>query len=493
MKIKKLPKIAPTILGVLAASIVAAAAGDFTTYTTNVVNPNGVAVTDAGGNTISYQTFTNDVAQAFAANYGGVWDMEAPSGWTQLANTNVVTFTNSSGNTILALTHQTPGNLYVRQAAGSGSGTAGVPTSGGNVMAGENGALTDPRSFTPSAPLLAVGVIQVNRNDANRVGYLTVNYMDGSTATTSGSPGNAAYFHGLTGTANNPIVKFTVMNGSSSPARWDDVGFIVSTQQIAATITTQPASQSLYESDTLGLSVAASGVPSVLTYQWKAGAPFSGIYTNIPGATNATLTIPWVTNSADFVVVVSNSVGSVTSDVAYVTVNPPTYANGLFNGDFEIPGVNGITSGYDMVGKDVSGWFNAGPNQNDSGLEDSGYGHSSLYAAKVQKGQSGAYQITTNVLHAGDLITMTWWERNAWQGLTSKVSLLSATSQRDAYGSTTSLTSQTNALGNGNTDFNWYQRTLTYTVGAGDEGKLLGVFFGTTDTGTGGNNPRLAA
>ena len=133
-----------------------------------------------------------------------------------------------------------------------------------------------------------------------------------------------------------------------------------------------------------------------------------------------------------------------------MTVAPATYVNGLFNGDFELPNTGKISSGFDVAGQDAPGWKNAGPNQNDSGIDTAP--HTGSYCAYVQKGQSGAYQITTNVMQQGSSITMTWWERNEWQSLTAKVSLLSASSQAVAFGSTTVLVSQTNALGNGNTD-----------------------------------------
>ena len=133
MNIRKLLKTAPTILGVLSASIVAASAGNFTTSTTNVVNPNGVAISDAGNNMISYETFTNSVAQAWATNSGGVWDLDAPSGWT-LANGNVATLTYGPAQTnSLTLTHETPGGDYVSQVTGGGG--AGIPTSGSYVRA----------------------------------------------------------------------------------------------------------------------------------------------------------------------------------------------------------------------------------------------------------------------------------------------------------------------------------------------------------------------
>lgn len=480
-----------TITGILVGSLAAASAGDFTTYTTNVVNPNGVVVTDATGNMISLTTFSNSVAQAWATDSGGVWDMEAPSGWA-IANNDIATFTYGPAQTnSLTLTGVAVGTDFVNQNAGNAnpSNGAGVPSSGTQIMAGQNGNTTDPRSFKPSKPLVAVGVIQVNRNDPSRLGYLTVQYLDGTTASTTAMPANTENFHGLTANPNNPIVLFTLMNGSSGgPSRWDDLGFIVSSQDVPATITAQPASQSIYEGEDLTLSVTAVGFPSALAYQWKAGAPYSGTYTNIPNATNATLTVPWITASADYVVVVTNTAGSVTSYVANVTVVPPMYVNGMFNGDFELPATGKINGGFDVAGaNNIPGWRNAGPNQNDCGIEDSGRGYGSLWAAYLQGGQSGAYQITTNVVQqAGAVYTLTWRAVNSWANPGAKVSLLGASARTDAVGSMTTLASRTDQLtGNWWDQASWVQYVITYTAGAGDVGKYIGVAFAFTNATTG--------
>lgn len=272
--------------------------------------------------------------------------------------------------------------------------------------------------------------------------------------------------------------------GGGSWCNWDDLSLTeenASPADLVPNITTQPASQSVYEGPAT-LSVAATGPD--LSYQWKSGAPSSGIYTNVPGATNATLTI-WATTSLDYIVGITNAAGSTNSDVAALTVTPATYVNGFFNGDFELPATGKIGGGFDVAGaNDVPGWRNAGPNQADEGIEGAGSGHTGTYSAYLHKGQSGAYQIGTNVLQLGDSVTLTWYERNAWLNLISKVSLLSATSQSDAFGSTTTLAAQTNALGNGNTDFNWYNRSITYTAGAGDVGKRVGVAFQSADPAT---------
>ena len=84
---------------------------------------------------------------------------------------------------------------------------------------------------------------------------------------------------------------------------------------VAATITTQPAAQSVTEGQTATFSVIATGTS--LKYQWKKGG------TDISGATSSTYTTP-ATSMADsgavFTVVLSNSVGSVTSSNATLTV-----------------------------------------------------------------------------------------------------------------------------------------------------------------------------
>lgn len=93
---------------------------------------------------------------------------------------------------------------------------------------------------------------------------------------------------------------------------------------VGPSITTQPVSQAVAAGQTATFSVAASGT-GPLSYQWQKNG------TNIIGATGATYTTP-ATASADngttFTVVVSNSVGSVPSNSATLTVTsdttPPT-------------------------------------------------------------------------------------------------------------------------------------------------------------------------
>lgn len=96
-------------------------------------------------------------------------------------------------------------------------------------------------------------------------------------------------------------------------------------------IVTQPLSQTLFVGQSAQFAAGASGALP-LYYQWMAGAHDSGVYTNltdggqVSGSASSSLTVTSLTlsNSADFIVVVSNSVGAATSSVATLTVLAPS-------------------------------------------------------------------------------------------------------------------------------------------------------------------------
>jgi hypothetical protein len=86
----------------------------------------------------------------------------------------------------------------------------------------------------------------------------------------------------------------------------------------APTITTQPVSQTVTAGQTATFSVVATGTPTP-TYQWYQNSAA------ISGATASSYTTPVTTtanNGETFYVVVTNSVGSVTSSTVKLTVNP---------------------------------------------------------------------------------------------------------------------------------------------------------------------------
>src|SRR5438445_10231149 len=78
----------------------------------------------------------------------------------------------------------------------------------------------------------------------------------------------------------------------------------------APTITAQPSGQTLYEGNNLILGAAVTG--DALSYQWRFDS------TPIAGQTNALLFLPMATtnNAGSYTLIITNSVGSITSAVA---------------------------------------------------------------------------------------------------------------------------------------------------------------------------------
>ena len=109
---------------------------------------------------------------------------------------------------------------------------------------------------------------------------------------------------------------FMRTNGSTITASLNGVGV----QPVAApSITTQPASPTVTAGQTATFSVTATGT-APLSYQWSKSG------TAIGGATSSSYTTPATTssdNGAKFTVVVSNSMGTATSNAATLTVTTP--------------------------------------------------------------------------------------------------------------------------------------------------------------------------
>ena len=111
-----------------------------------------------------------------------------------------------------------------------------------------------------------------------------------------------------------------VVSGIGGSITSSAVTLTVAPSAVAPTITTQPAPQSVAAGGTASFSVTAAGTS--LTYQWQS-SPDGVAYTNVSGATNATLTLAGVTmadSGRRFRVIVGNGSGSVTSSGALLTV-----------------------------------------------------------------------------------------------------------------------------------------------------------------------------
>ena len=129
--------------------------------------------------------------------------------------------------------------------------------------------------------------------------------------------------------ANNAVFKIT-FTGSSAPV-----------------ITNQPQSTTVFEGNQASFSVTATGT-APLSYQWRKNT------VNIGGATSSTYVIPSAAESdeGNYSVVVSNSAGSVTSNNATLTVNPP---NQLPTATINTPAAGATYAGGDVINFSGSG------------------------------------------------------------------------------------------------------------------------------------------
>src|SRR5579872_82841 len=186
---------------------------------------------------------------------------------------------------------------------GNGSGDPSAPTITTQPMSQTVG-VGQSASFvviaTGSAPLS----YQWQKNGVNIAGATSTSYT--TPAATTGD--NAA--------------KFSVVVSNSAGSVASNVATLTVTAAQgsgAPQITTQPASQSVTPGQMATFTVVATGSPT-LTYQWQKN------HANITGATSASYTTPATATSGSgetFDVVVSNSIGSVTSVSASLTVNAP--------------------------------------------------------------------------------------------------------------------------------------------------------------------------
>lgn len=217
------------ILGMLAATITASSAS-ITVDTVGVINPRGRTISEATDNSLTVTTFATTIADAFANNTGGVWNFDGPDFDVTAGETITLNFGTSLTNSLVLTMSGAPTGI---DQSTSMTQAADETTSGDYQMglAGtDTGTLT--RTFTPDTPLLTVGIFSTDRNDATRVGFLTVTYQDTTTASTSGANANNAFFHGLSGTVDNPIVSFSL--SQNNYVRYDDLGFVVVPEPSAA-------------------------------------------------------------------------------------------------------------------------------------------------------------------------------------------------------------------------------------------------------------------
>lgn len=382
--------------------VVGLATEDTSTTSLNVtaITYNGVAMTPVAGSTATAGSSTLDRTQLFyvlnpaagahtvSVTFGGAANginagSVSLSGVAQSAPTAAAINTATSGNTI--------------------SASVAVATTGSWIV--------DVANSGASSSTLTPGASQTKRW--------------GISQSNSGGAGSTAA--PATGTS---TVSWTASSSSQlalSAAVFAPAGGGTGT---APTITTQPVNQAVTTGSSVTFSVVASGT-APLSYQWR----FNG--TNISGATSASYTIASAqsANAGSYTVVVSNSVGSATSNAATLTVNATATAPTITTQ----PASQTVTVGSSVTFSVVaSGTAPLTYQWKFNGANISGATSANYTIASAQSANAGSYTVTVS---------------NSAGSATSNVATLTVNTTATAPSITTQPTSQTVNVG-GTATFN---------------------------------------
>src|SRR6266404_476959 len=192
---------------------------------------------------------------------------------------------------------------------------------GGYVAKGTNGSPVAPSITTqPASQTVTVG--QTATFSVVAAGTAPLSYRWMKSGTTILGATATSYTTPPTTSADNSS-QFTVMVSNTVGSVTSNAATLtVSAAAVAPSITTQPASQTVTVGQTATFSAVAAGT-APLSYQWMKGG------TTIPGAISSGYTTPATTsadNGSQFTVVVSNTAGNVTSNVATLTVSATAVA-----------------------------------------------------------------------------------------------------------------------------------------------------------------------
>ena len=190
------------------------------------------------------------------------------------------------------------------------SGIAGPNGNGGGNQAVAPSMTTQPTSTTVTAGQTATFSVLAS-------GTAPISYQwRKNTSNISGATA-ASYTTPATTNADNGSKFDVVVSNSAGSVTSSQAILTVNAAAVAPAIITQPSNQSVTAGQTAMFSVVATGT-APLSYQWRKNT------LNIVGATASSYTTPATTsadNGAKFDVVVSNSVSSLTSSQATLTVS----------------------------------------------------------------------------------------------------------------------------------------------------------------------------
>ena len=173
------------------------------------------------------------------------------------------------------------------------------------------------------------------------------NFGGNYTALSTSSENFTTLFWQVTAAGSSTLIDITGYTNSASDQIIIDNVYVAATPGAGSPpgITTQPGNAVNVIDTSASFSVAASGLQP-LSYQW-----YFNTNSLLPGATNNTLTIGNVqpTNAGGYSVVISNSLGSITSSVAALALVLDT------NGDFQEP-VIAYYESFDPGSTNIPGW-----------------------------------------------------------------------------------------------------------------------------------------
>src|SRR6266436_976227 len=209
---------------------------------------------------------------------------------------------------------------------------------------------------------------------------------------------SSSYTTPPTTTADNSSRFVVIISDKAGSVTSNPATLTVTTANVAPSLISQPVDQTVTAGQTATFSVTASGT-APLSYQWfKNGAA-------VGTATSPTYTTPAETtsdNGAQFTVVVSNSVGKVTSTAAALTVNAATFLLSATPASLTFGNVNTGASSTLAVTLTNSG--NSQVTISNVSISGAGFNASGLSAGQIlAPGQGGTLNVTFTPAVAGSV------------------------------------------------------------------------------------------
>jgi Immunoglobulin domain len=249
---------------------------------------------------------------AFSVSASGT----APIYYQWRKNTSNISGATAASYTTPATTNADNGSKFdVVVSNGAGSVTSSQAMLTVNAAAVAPAITTQPSNQTVTAGQTAMFSVAAT-------GTAPLSYQWRKNTSSIGGATGASYTTSATTSTDNGAKFDVVVSNSVSSVTSSQATLSVSTAPVAPTITTQPSNQTVTAGQAAAFSVGATGT-APLTYQWRKNS------SNISGATAASYITPATIatdSGSKFDVVVSNSVGSVTSSQATLTVNAAAVA-----------------------------------------------------------------------------------------------------------------------------------------------------------------------